>query len=188
MITLDAIKSSLTATNDLAWPFDFDLARAERDHSWLALSPPVEFEIIAGEGAGGVYAAYGPGPIEIRPILFVTSEGQAGRISADLTQLIGMLIAIPYWQDILKFSGGGDLEEMRKAANYMRREYDEDYPELPAARDRIISMFSVPIPDDPIADLHRSVNNTDCSAVASDGWKYESLFNKFTAADNRSWN
>lgn len=188
MITLDAIRSSPTATNDLAWPFDFGLARAERDHSWLQLSPPIEFEVIAGEGAGGVYSAYGTGVTETRPILFVTSEGQAGRIADNLTQLIGMLMAIPYWQDILKFSGAGDLDEMRKAAEYMKKKYDEDYPELPAARDRIISILAVELPDDPIADLHRSITNTDCTAVSSDGWKYESLFNTFTVAQIRSPN
>jgi hypothetical protein len=55
---------------------------------------------------------YGTGDREQLPILYVTSEGQAGTIAPHLTALLGTFVGAPYWQDLLKFSGGGDLGEM----------------------------------------------------------------------------
>ena len=167
--------------------FDFELCRANDDTSWITLEPNSPFTVIAGEGSGGVFIAYGDSKLEYRSILFVSSEGQSGKVGNNLPQFISMILAIPYWLDLLKFSGGGDLSEMRKAARFMELEYKEDFPELSADILKIKSRIRLLVIEDPIELLHSCVHSTDCSVVADDGWKYETLFNSFVSSDNKSW-
>ena len=187
MITLAAIKSSATIVEDLDWPFDFSLDRADDDTDWIQLKPAMPFTVIAGEGTGGVFLAYGTGELESLPILHGTSEGQAGRIASNLTEWLAIVMAVPYWRDLLKFSGGGQLDEMRKTAVFMEKEYAKDYADLPEARQRIMSALPIPAIDDAIQILHDNVHATDCILVAEDGSEYESLFNTFRPSDNRNW-
>lgn len=187
MITLDQIKRHPEVVAALDWPFDFSLSRAEWDSDWIALKPQRPFQVIAGEGTGGVFLAYGVGQLECLPILHATSEGQAGRVASNLTELLGILMQIPYWCDLLKFSGNGQIEEMRRTSKFMEKEYEQDYPELPDARELILAKLPIPMLKDPIQVLHDNIHATDCTLVADDGWEYESLFNKFTASDNNNW-
>ena len=187
MIAFTDIQSSEQLIEDLAWPFDFDVGRASDDSSWIKLYPETPFVVLAGEGTGGVFLAYGDGDTTTLPILHATSEGQAGRVASNLTEFLAVLMAAPYWRDLLKFSGNGDLAEMRKTATFMEHEYAEDYPDLPDARNRIKNALPIPQIDDPIKILHGSVHATDCTLVAHDGWRYESLFNNFKSSDNRNW-
>ncbi|MGF1759970.1 hypothetical protein L4D76_18935 [Photobacterium sagamiensis] len=167
--------------------FDFELCRANDDSSWIKLDPNLPFTVLAGEGSGGVFLAYGNLELEKRPILFASSEGQAGKVANNLPEFLALLMAIPYWFDLLKFSGNGDLSEMRKTALFMEPKYCEDYPESSEARELIQSHLALPEIEDPIAVLHACVNSTDCTVVADDGWKYETLFNSFVSSDNKSW-
>ncbi len=187
MISLTDIQSSARTVEDLDWPFDFSLQRADDDTDWIQLSPKRPFTVIAGEGTGGVFIVYGDGALETLPILHGTSEGQAGRVASNLTEWLAVLMAIPYWRDLLKFSGGGQLDEMRKTAIFMEREYQEDYPGIPEARRRIKGTLPIPTLEDPIKVLHDNVHATDCVLVAEDGYEYGSLFNTFKASDNKSW-
>ncbi|MFA0570914.1 hypothetical protein [Vibrio gallaecicus] len=172
--------------DDLGESFDFELGQANDDFSWIKLDPNLPFTALAGEGSGGVFLAYGNLDLEKRPILFVSSEGQAGKVANNLSELLALLMVIPYWFDLLKFSGNGDLSEMRRAALFMESEYYEDYPELAGARVRIHSHLTLPKIEDPIAVLHARVHSSDCTVVAGDGWKYEILFNSFVSSDNKS--
>ena len=187
MITLADVRSSQALVKDLEWSFDFSLKKAPGGIDWIRLRPPRPFTVIAGEGAGGVFLAYGAGDLESLPILHCTSEGQAGGVAANLTEWLALLMAIPYWRDPLKFSGGGQLAEMRKTAVFMEKVHAENYQDLPAARQRIMSVLSIPLLDDPIRLLHDNVHATDCAALAADGWECESLFNTFVSSDNPSW-
>ena len=49
-------------------------------------------------------------------IIHASSEGGAGVIAADIDEFITLSVACPYWRDLLReFSGGGKLDEMRRA-------------------------------------------------------------------------
>jgi len=187
MITIADLKLSSQLIEDLAWPFDFDLTRADDDASWIKLDPETPFDVIAGEGTGGIFLTYGIGDKETLPILHATSEGQSGRVAENLTEFLGVLMAVPYWRDLLKFSGNGSLAEMRKTAEFMECEYAHDYPNLSEAQNRIMGVLPIPEIKDPVKVLHDSIHATDCVLVADDGWRYESLFNSFVASDNRNW-
>ncbi len=187
MITLEQIARHPDVVEALDWPYDFSLPRADQNTEWITLKPAVPFKVIAGEGTGGVFIAYGNGQPDTLPILHATSEGQAGRVASDLGEWLGILLSIPYWRDLLKFSGNGNIDEMRRTATFMEKEYDEDYPDLPEARELILSKLRIPPIADSIQLLHQNVHASDCNLIADDGGEWEPLFNKFTSADNRSW-
>ena len=186
MTTLDDLQRSQPATHDLALHFDFDLGRAARDSSWIKLVPQQAFMVVAGDSTGGLFLAYGDGEIERRPILYVSSEGQAGRIASNLAELLAMMMALPGWHDVLKFSGDGNLEEMRRTARLIEQDGADD-DELPAATQRIVAAFPLPAIADPVKLLHDCVHASDCNVVADDGWPYESLFGHFKSSDNPFW-
>ena len=173
--------------NNLAWLFDFNVVQTDEDISWIKLSPSQPFTLLATEGSGGVFLAYGNSTLEKCPILFASSEGQAGKIANNLEEFLSILMAIPYWFDLLKFSGNGDLTEMRKTALFMEQEYKAKYSELPDIRKQLIKKLKIKKLDDAISVLHNCIHETDCTLVADDGWKYESLFNSFTSSDNNNW-
>lgn len=187
MIILADIQKSQAVMDELALQCDFDLGRAARDSSWITLQPENSFMVLAGESSGGVFLAYGGGEVERCPVLYVTSEGQAGCIASNLTALISMMLALPYWRDLLKFSDGGNLQEMRRTARFSEQDYVEEYVEFPAARKRILETLAVPVIADPVKLLHDCVHATDCSVVAEDGWRYDSLFHHFKSSDNPGW-
>ena len=188
MITLQEIKKNPELVDMLAWPYDFDIEVDKLDKSWLQLDLDIGFDVIAREGSGGLYLAYGNMKIEERPILYVSSEGQAGKIAQNLTELISMIITVPYWQDLLKFSGNGNLEEMIKTESFMKKEYAEDYPGIEKAQKEIAHQLNLNLLEKTIDYLHSSINSTDINVVADDGWKYETLFNSFKSSDNPTWN
>lgn len=186
MMTLDDLQQSASATRDLALHFDFDSSRASRDSAWIKLAPQQAFSVIAGDSCGGVFLAYGNGELERRPILYASSEGHAGRLAASLAELLAMMMALPAWQDVLKFSDNGDLEEMRKTARLLEQGGPDD-EELPAATQRLMQTLALPVLADPVKLLHDGVHASDCNVVADDGWPYESLFGHFKSSDNPFW-
>jgi hypothetical protein len=98
------------AIRDMLWHFDFVVV----DHNeygpvWFDTAPLEPFEIVAQRSAGCVYALTGAQ----RHVLLATSEGQAGIMAASLQECLELVIAHPYWQDVLRV-GKGDLSEMRQ--------------------------------------------------------------------------
>lgn len=187
MIKLTDLQGSRSIIDDLAHAFDFDIDRASHDYSWIRLTPEHRFLVIAGESTGGAFVAYGNGDSDQMPILYITSEGSAGKVASNRSEFLAIVVAAPYWQDLLKFSSGGDLLEMRKTAELALKNNEEDEI-VTSAKMRLMNVFIIQELSDPIGLLHHNVDTTDCTVVAEDGWRYESLFNKFTSHDVRSWN
>lgn len=182
---LASLRRSKGIIEDLTCAFDFDINRASQDYSWIRLTPEHKFVVVAGESTGGAFLAYGNGDLDQMPILYVTSEGGAGKVASNLGEFLGILVAIPYWQGLLKFSGNGDLAEMRKTAELLQHDVEDE--NVTIAKNRLMNVLDVQEIADPVELLHRNVAATDCTVVAKDGWRYESLFNKFTLDDTRRW-
>ena len=187
MIHLAELRERAQVVDDLAWPYDFDLRRANGDSSWITLKPSVNFHALAGDGTGGVFLAYGEGAPDDLPVLYATSEGQAGKIANSLQEAVALHIQLPHWRDVLKFSGNGDLAQMRRASPFLEAECSEEMPELSDAKARLLESLDVPVLDDPTAYLHQCILETNCTLVADDGWVWEPLFNSFTIDQNRRW-
>ncbi len=169
----------MKVVRELAERFDLDLRRTTTPPDLFILSPAVPFETIAGDGAGNVFLSYGGGEVEQRPVLVVTHEGQAGRVASSLDELLGLVLALPWWWDVLKFSAGGKLEEMRRAAEWRRGEEIKEKPDLNDACVRLVNELGLRLPDDPVADLYREMNSIDVKVLGPDGTPFHSLFNTF---------
>jgi hypothetical protein len=185
---LELVKKSVRAADLLAGYFEFDLERDEPVED-LRLASGAALEPIAGEGAGGCYLLSGTG--DSRPVLFATSEGQGGLIAASLTEALQLIIRLPYWGDCLKFSAGGSLDEMRRAAQRLEQDLQEDYPSIEQERDQLRADLSLPdvSVDDALRKLQRAVAGTEPDFVLLDpnGLGYGSLFGTFRVADNPAW-
>ena len=116
-------------------------------------------------------------------VLYVTSEGAAGILADDLDEFIRLLVACPNWQDILKFSAGGNLDEMRRAADFFAAARAED-EELQEARALLKSQLGLSEPSDPVGALHRAASS-EVIVRGPHGPPYGTLFNSFVLNEER---
>lgn len=91
---------------ELLWEVcEFDLTRDDHGEA-VQLSSGQALEGIAGDFTGGTFFLCGEHR-SARPVLYASSEGQAGLIGHSLAEALEAMIGLPSWQDCLKFSGGG---------------------------------------------------------------------------------
>jgi hypothetical protein len=174
---LKLLRRSATTAARLWDLCDFELVEEDAP-GWFALASGETPRVIGRDGTGGRFflhrAACGP-----EALWYVSSEGQAGVIADSLPAGVQMMVALPYWRDCLKFSGGGDLAQMRKAQAYLEADLLKRRTDLDALRRKLYRAFYL---DPPAAEaLHRAVAaGADTHVVAaSDGNPFESLFNTF---------
>ena len=104
-----------TRSDIMAWLDAFDLFLEPEDiNGWFSVDDLDEFAPIGSESSGGAFVLLPTGRV-----LYVASEGRAGIIAASFEELIQLVVACPYWPDILKYSAGGDIDEMRRAAQML---------------------------------------------------------------------
>lgn len=135
------------AASFLSWPGDFELDR--KDHvEEVHLASGATLEAFAGDGAGGTYFFCGDGGDE-RPVLYADSEGGAALIAIGLTQLLHLLLVVPWWRDCHAFT---EAESRELAAEYLA-----DMPDLAARRDRVAAALGLDLPaeSEVLATLHR---------------------------------
>ncbi len=169
----------------LAWPFDFDLAVSSRDGGWFEVKPVAETKIIARDGTGGIFLLFRAR----QNLIHISSEGQAGVIARDLEEGIRLVVTYPYWRDLLKFSGGGKLKEMRRVVRYLERELHEQQHDIDNQRSIVKKRLSLDEADDAIKSLHTAVKVLGKHIIVAgpDGTKFDSLFNTFTVECNPMW-
>ncbi|MGJ7498645.1 hypothetical protein ACSFA8_26810 [Variovorax sp. RT4R15] len=159
--------------------FDFRLLEdGEIDDDWFHIEAVEQFVAVAHEGAGGrflVGQASGA-------VLYISSEGQAGVVAASLEELLGLMATHPYWQDLLKFSGGGRLAEMHRCVALLNADAPDLLPDTEDAARVLGRMVTLPSSDVAVELLHRAVANlsTPVCVTSPEGDAFEGLFNKFT--------
>jgi hypothetical protein len=166
-----------------------ELAKLLLDPSTFSAGTCEPLQIIAGDGAGGRFCLCDRAGDDGRALLYVTSEGQAGTIAPNLAEGMQMMIALPYWRDCLHFSGGGDLDQMRRAQAILERDLRRTRPGIDALRQELYLGLGLDEPVSPLEGLHRAVREGTSRRVItlSDGWVLESLFNTFVIEDNPNW-
>ncbi len=172
---LDGIKG---LREQLAEHLDFYVSDDLAEASWFRVGGPESYAPIAKEGAGGVFLV----GHESGAILYVSSEGQAGVVAISLAEFLQLLVAHPYWQDLLKFSGGGNVKEMKRAAQQLEQDLENEIPDIEEKRGALYRRLKLQPAKDPISSLHHAVSSMGSliSVLAPDGWESESLFNTFT--------
>jgi hypothetical protein len=175
----DALATNADVVERLCWSFDFRLETDLDQAGWFTVDGVQASRPIGRDGAGGVFALLPPS----QRVLYVSSEGQAGIIAADFDEFIRLIVACPYWQDLLKYSAGGSLAEMRRAATALQSAFDDD-DDINEARDYLISKLKLTRLPDPVGTLHRAVSTSAITVRAPDGDPCATLFNDYTIDDN----
>ncbi|MGW0633636.1 hypothetical protein [Streptomyces sp. NPDC002758] len=193
MTSDEAILESIRKDSGLAellWNVcEFDLSRGDHGEP-VRLSSGLALEGVAGDFTGGTFFLCGD-PRRTRPVLYASSEGQAGLIGQSLAEALEIMVGLPSWWDCLKFSGGGDLAVMRTTAEHLGRDELGDEPELGAQRTRLATALGMELPSVPIllARLHHAVSATtpDFVLTVETGETYESLFGPWLPSRNPLW-
>ena len=121
--------------------------------------------------------------LRARMAAFFQSAGRAGIIADSFEAFVQLVVARPYWLDILKFSAGGDLQEMRRAAEALEATLDDE-DEINEAREEIRKNLEFSEADDPVGALYEAIAASDAIVRATDGSPFTTLFNRFSIDNN----
>jgi hypothetical protein len=164
----------------MLWSFDFEVQDPDHDAIWFDTAPLQPFEVVAAKGSGCVYALTGMQ----RHVLFVTSEGQAGIIAEDLNQCLELIVAYPYWQDVLRRSEG-DLEALRRIFRDGLEDFEEgaldDNPEIEEFRPLLRKQLGLGKAGESAERLYHAVTvlGADVVVHTPDGYPSEPLVAAF---------
>jgi hypothetical protein len=186
---INIIKQLPEVTELLARVCDFELADPVIVEPWFRLQSGQRPNVVAQDAAGGLFALCPAPDTRTQPVLFVTSEGEAGIIAHDLAAALQLMIQLPYWRDCLKFSGGGQLDEMQKAIPYLEQELRQDEPDIDTHRETLLRTLQLAHPKAPVETLYQAMTSTsvNCLVIGEDGSALRSLFNTFVVTDNPLW-
>lgn len=172
----------------LADAFEFDVRRKLGGES-PGLASGLPLEGIAGDFTGGMFYLCGAVGTP-RPVLYASSEGDAGIIATDLLEALVLVVGFPYWRDSLKYSAGGDLGAMETAMASLCRDMIADRPAIGVEQSRVAESLGVPLenPSVLVARLHAAVKSTSSDfAFFDDTGEYGNLFGPFLPSRNKRW-
>jgi hypothetical protein len=167
----------------LAFTFDFELfERALGSEAyatpapWLPafVVPGATVSVVGRDATGGVYVYCERGQQSC--CLHIDTRGSAVNMGEDVPRAVALLVALPYWPELLAQCPSGQLSALRELAPRLEREACEDLPALPAARQDLQAFLQLPVLADPVLRLHQlAVEQPPPVTVWSPhGWRYES--------------
>jgi hypothetical protein len=185
---LEILRSSPEIKRLLERDYEFSPIQASNQSELFRLSQNQSFELIGKDKSGGEFALC-KGEASERPLLYASSEGQAGIVGRNLAEGLATIIDIPFWQDCLKFSSDGNLQEMRKAFALSMEDGQDRMGLLKSDAATVRARLALPVLVDPVLSLHSAVSQLSprFPAYAADGWAFASLFNKFSVTSNPVW-
>ena len=168
--------------------FDFEIIEPSLNTEEYFFKTYEKAIVIAKDASGGIFALVGNGELENNPVIYISSEGDAGKVGGDFEEFLAVMVTCPYWLDLLKFSGNGQMSEMIKTLPFLNDEILEDFPEIENVKGKVIFELSIKKISDPVETLHKSiVSDPQISVFSLKGDKYGSLFNSFVVTDNPLW-
>lgn len=145
---------------------------------WLpAFTVPGADAIVFGRDAmGGIYVASEYATPARTRCFHLDTSGHVVVLGDGLEEAVTLVIAVPYWRELVARCQSGNVDAMRAAAAELEREVFDDLPALPEARDYLQSLLALPPPSsEPIARLHELNQGVNAITVLSPhGWRYES--------------
>lgn len=147
---------------------------------WFTVDGSRDFTILARDGSGGVFFTVGQSP----RIIHASSEGEAGVVGNDVGEFLALVVTCPYWRDLLHASGGGRLEEMRRAYPVMEAYWLDEEDDNEAMREHLLAAIGITPPADVIGLLHRNIATQMAFAHAEDGSALQTLFGSGTIDRN----
>ncbi len=186
---LQALRGSVEAKRTLEYDFDFCPVPSPTKSSLFQFRDGTSYELVGKDASGGEFALCQSKTLPTRPMLYASSEGQAGIIARSLERGLSIIIDLSYWHDCLKFSSGGQLAEMRRVVPLAESELLEDSPAIAASRQAMRKLFGLSQGLDLVQELHEAVTELSplYSVCGPDGWQFEPLFGRYTVMSNGAW-
>jgi hypothetical protein len=167
----------------LAYTFDFELFEHALGSDayanpapWLPsfVVPGATVSVVGRDGIGGVYVCCERG--QTRCCLHIDTRGHAVWLGDDLQQALVLVVALPYWPELLEQCPSAELSALRECAQRLEREACDDLPALPAARRELREFLEMPDLPDPVRRLHQLAieQSPPLSVWSPHGWRYES--------------
>jgi hypothetical protein len=166
----------------LVFSFDFEvferpvaLEAYAADGPWLPafVVPDTAVSVFGRNGMGAVYAWCERGPLQC--CLNIDRRGTVVHLGRDLRQVVALVVALPYWPELLAQCSAGDLPSLRELARRLEQESCDDLYALPAARQELKSFLELPEMVDPVRHLYAVATEDPAVTVWSPhGWRYES--------------
>lgn len=158
-----------------AFPFDFDLDRAEHCEA-VRLASGSALQAVAGDDTGGTFFLCSNGEV-----LHATSEGEAGLVGDSVDEALEVLIGLPGWRDYIDIDLQADPAEMTAAIARTEDDIRSSYaPQLDVDRSRLLAGLGLrQLPQaELIQRLHQSLRRTEPDFVllnADEGCAYALL-------------
>ncbi|MFP3125681.1 hypothetical protein OH784_23650 [Ectobacillus funiculus] len=179
---------SIEIKNILSECCDFEIVETSSDTKDYFFEVDDKATVIAQDASGGVFALYEADKDVDLPVIYISSEGEAGKVGRSFREFLEIMITCPYWMDLLKFSGNGQVLEMLKSQVFLEAEILEDFPEFVSVKDKLISLLDISELSNPVETLYESMISEPRIVVTSlEGGKFDSLFNSFVVEDNPLW-
>jgi len=173
----------LEVSDVLVYSFDFEVFErplgAEAyatEASWLPafVVPDAAVSVVGRNGMGSVYVLCERGPM--RCYLHIDAKGTVVRVGDSLEQVVSLVVALPYWPELLAQCTAGGLSALREAAQRLEQEVCEDLDQIPAARQELRAFLELPEIADPVVHLYElAVEPPPVTVSSPHGWRYESL-------------
>ncbi|MDQ0937402.1 hypothetical protein [Streptomyces turgidiscabies] len=170
---LRLLRQSRAAAELAAFPFEFDLDRADHgEEVRLASGDPLT--PVAGDGTGGTYFVCADGSV-----LYADSEGSAGIIGSSADEALETVIGLPGWHDYLDLSPADGPEKILARVAETEEEIRADY-DVDAERAGLRALLGLPerSPMELIGMLHTALLRTEPDFLllnAQDGGAYARL-------------
>ncbi|MCX4547413.1 hypothetical protein OG204_29940 [Streptomyces sp. NBC_01387] len=154
---IDLLRAQPALADVAAYPFEFDLSRAEHVEA-VRLASGASLEPVAGDGTGGTYFVCGGGPV-----LYASSEGEAGLIGDSLDEALEVLVGLPGWHGLLHLSPTADADQLLAAVAGAEAEIRAYIPDLDTRRAELRAALGFPArsPVELITRLHTALLRTE---------------------------
>ena len=159
---------------------DIEIQDDPKEPLWFTVDGSRDFTVLARDGGGGVYITVADSP----RIIHASSEGQAGVMGGNVDEFLALVVSCPYWHDLLKFSDGGKLDEMRRALPVLEAYWLDEDDDNEAMREHLAAAIGITPLDDVAGVLHRNIMTSVKFAHTADGSMLQPLFGSFTIVRN----
>jgi hypothetical protein len=172
-----ALRSALFEVADvLCFSFDLELQQLSSPPDWFRVAD-ADCQTFAADATGGAYAIATFEPTKRRYGIHVDPCGKSAVLGGSVQETIAIVIALPYWRDLLKLAKSRELDPMRRLADTLEAEVQDDIPAIDDARRELWRVLPLEAPADPVRRLY-DLNLASPPAVVvlgADGWQYRSL-------------
>jgi len=129
--------------------------------------------VVARSGLGAVYARWEAE--QEAGFLYIDARGVVTRLDHELRDVLALVVALPYWPELVELGAAAALPALRQQAERLEREVCDDLYALPAAREELLSFLELPVVADPVRHLHELAAQPPPVRVQSThAWLFES--------------